>query len=127
MRRVRRRAWTTWRRSIRMTTFSDREKEFEAKFKHDEELKFKVIVRRNKLLGLWAGELFGMDADAANAYALEVIEADFEEPGDEDVFRKVMADLEAKQVDISEHQLRKKMQELMAVAQQQIMQETPTT
>jgi len=108
-----------------MTTFNNREKDFEAKFKHDEELKFKAEMRRNRLLGLWAGQLFGMDDDAAEAYAREVIEADFEEPGDEDVFRKVMGDLQAKNVDVSEHQLRKKMEELLSVAQQQVMQELP--
>ncbi|MCP4327268.1 MAG: DUF1476 domain-containing protein [Alphaproteobacteria bacterium] len=109
-----------------MTTFNDREKDFEAKFKHDEELKFKVTMRRNKLLGLWIGELFGMDDASAEAYAREVIEADFEEPGEEDVVRKVMADIEAKGADVSDYQLRKKMEELMAEARQQIMQELPT-
>ncbi len=108
-----------------MTTFNDREKDFEAKFKHDEELKFKVTVRRNKLLGLWVGEKLGLDEGAAEAYAREVIEADFEEPGEEDVVRKIMADIEAKGADVSDYQLRKKMDELMAVARQQLMQELP--
>ena len=109
-----------------MTTFNDREKDFEAKFKHDEELKFKAEMRRNKLLGLWAGELMGMDADASAAYAREVIEADFEEPGDDDVVRKVLGDFESKNVDMNEHRLRKRMDELMAEAREQIMSEVPT-
>ena len=79
-----------------MTTFDNREKDFEAKFKHDAELKFKATARRNKLLGLWAAEQLGMDGDDADAYARQVIESDFEEPGEEDVFRKVFGDLEAK-------------------------------
>lgn len=108
-----------------MTTFNDREKDFEAKFRHDEELKFKVEVRRNKLLGLWAAELLGMSGADAAAYARAVVEVDFEEVGDEDVFRKVFADFQEKGVDISEHQLRKRMTELMAVAKEQIMTELP--
>ena len=106
-----------------MTSFSDREKEFEARFKHDEELKFKAEMRRNKLLGLWAAELMGITGDAADAYAREVIEADFEEVGDEDVFRKVHGDLSAKGLDVSEHQVRKHMEDLMGEARQQIMTE----
>jgi len=109
-----------------MTTFNDREKDFEAKFKHDEELKFKATVRRNKLLGLWAAEHLGLDADAADAYARQVVEADFEEPGEEDVFRKVFGDLEAKGAGLSEHQIRRRMEELMTEAREQIMAEVPT-
>ena len=109
-----------------MTTFDNREKDFEAKFKHDDELKFKVTVRRNKLLGLWAAEKLGLDADAAGAYARQVIESDFEEPGEEDVFRKVFGDLEAKGMGISEHEVRKQMEELMDTAQKQIMEDVRT-
>jgi len=104
-------------------SFNDREKAFEDKYKHDQELQFKVEVRRNKLLGLWAAELLDLTGEAATAYAKEVISADFDEPGDDDVLRKVLADLEAAKVDVSEHRLRKKMDELHAVAKQQVMTE----
>ena len=106
-----------------MSTFSDREKGFENKFKHDKELKFKAEARRNKLLGKWAAELMGLSGEAAEAYAKEVVASDFEEPGDEDVFRKVFGDLQAKGVDKSEHQVRRQMQDLLVTAQEQIMQE----
>jgi hypothetical protein len=108
-----------------MTTFDDREKQFESKFKHDQELQFKVEVRRNKLLGLWAAELLGLDAAAAAVYAKDMVSTDFQEPGDADVIRKVMGDLAGKGVDMSEHRLRKKMEELMSVAKEQVMKELP--
>jgi hypothetical protein len=106
-----------------MTTFNDREKAFENKYKHDQELQFKVEVRRNKLLGLWVAEMLGLSGADADAYAKEVVSADFEEPGDADVVRKIQADAQAKNLDLSEHRLRKKMDELMAVAKEQIMSE----
>lgn len=106
-----------------MTSFKDREKAFEDKFKHDQELQFRVEARRNKLLGLWVAELIDRSGDAAEAYAKEVVAADFEEPGDADVVRKVMGDLESHNVEMSEHRLRKKMDELMAVAKDQVMNE----
>lgn len=106
-----------------MTTFDDREKGFEAKYKLDKELNFKVGARRNKLLGLWAAGLLGLEGEAADAYAREVIESDFEEPGDDDVLRKVHGDLEAKGVDQSIHQVRKHMDELFEVARDQIVNE----
>jgi hypothetical protein len=106
-----------------MTTFDDREKAFEQKYKHDQELQFKVEVRRNKLLGLWVAEMLDLKGDDAQAYAKEVVSADFEEPGDADLVRKVLADLEAKSVDMNEHRLRKKMDELTVVAKTQIMNE----
>ncbi len=106
-----------------MTSFDKREKSFENKFKHDQDLQFKVEARRNKLLGIWAAELMGIaDADAL-AYAKEVIASDFDEPGDEDVLRKVLADLEARNAGISAHLLRKKMDELMVAAKAQVMEE----
>ena len=108
-----------------MTTFDNREKDFEAKFKHDAELKFKAMARRNKLLGLWAAEHLAMDGDDADAYARQVVESDFEEPGEEDVFRKVFGDLQAKNTGIDEQQVRKRMAELMGVARQQIMEDRP--
>ncbi len=106
-----------------MTTFNDREKAFEDKYKHDQDLQFKVEVRRNKLLGLWAAELLGLQGAEAEAYAKEVVSADFEEPGDADLVRKVLADLSAKQVDMTEHHLRKKMEELQVEAKHQVMTE----
>lgn len=107
-----------------MTTFNDREKAFENKFQHDEELRFKAEMRRNKLLGLWAAEQMGIGGEEAEAYAKTVVEADFDEPGHEDVVRKVMGDFQAKDVDVSDRLLRKKMDELLSEAVQQIMQET---
>ncbi len=104
-----------------MTTFSKREKAFEDKYKHDQELQFKVEVRRNKLLGLWVAEMLGLSGADADAYAKEVISADFEEPGDADVIRKIQADAQPKNLDLSEPRLRKKMDELLAVAKEQIM------
>lgn len=106
-----------------MTSFGDREKAFEDKFKHDQELQFKVEARRNKLLGLWVAELMGRTGDDAASYAKDVIASDFEEPGDGDVVRKVMGDLEKAEIEMSEHRLRKKMEELMAEAKQQVMTE----
>ncbi len=103
-----------------MTTFDSRKDSFEKKFAHDEELRFKASARRNKLLGLWAAEKMGMSGDAAQAYAKDVVAADFAEAGDEDVFRKIRGDFNAKGVDQSDHQIRRTMDELMAEAIQQI-------
>ena len=103
-----------------MTDMRDREKAFENKFAHDEELKFKSMARRNKLLGLWAAELLGKSGDEAEAYAKTVVLADLEEAGDEDVYRKVRADFDAAGIDKSEHQLRSKMLELLGIAVEQI-------
>lgn len=103
-----------------MTTFDDRENAFESKFAHDEEMMFKAVARRNKLLGLWAAGLMGKSGDAANEYAKSVVLADFEEAGHEDVVRKVAADLEG----ISDADtIRAKMDELMPEAKSQIMTE----
>jgi hypothetical protein len=106
-----------------MSGIDDRESGFENKFAHDQELDFKANARRNKLLGLWVAELLGMDGEAATAYAKTVVIADFEEAGDDDVFRKVRADLDAKGVDLSDHLLRKQMDELLAKARHQIQTE----
>jgi hypothetical protein len=103
-----------------MNTFDDRQKGFENKFAHDEELRFKATARRNKLLGMWAGEKLGLSGDALAAYAKEVVVADFEEAGDDDVLRKVLADFKAKNVDQSDHQVRRTMDELMGTAIDQI-------
>lgn len=100
-----------------MSGFEDRKNAFENKFAHDEELKFKIEARRNKLLGLWAAEILGKDGDA---YAKEVIASDFEEAGDEDVFNKVRADLGD---DVSDDDIREKMVWLLGVAEEQITNE----
>ena len=107
-----------------MTTFDDREKGFEAKYKHDQELQFKVNARRNKLLGLWAAEQMGITGAAADAYAKDVVQADFESPGDADVIAKVLKDLQAKGKSMSEAQLRKHFDTLLAVAKEQIMKQS---
>jgi hypothetical protein len=103
-----------------MTNFEDRERGYERKFAHDEELKFKATARRNRLLGLWAAEQMGITGDDAQAYAREVIKADLAEPGEEDVFRKIRADFDAKGVSQSDHQIRRKMTDLLAEAVNQI-------
>ena len=103
-----------------MTTFDKREEGFEKKFAHDEELRFKANARRNKLLGLWAAEKMGLSGSAAEAYAKEVVVADFEEAGDDDVFRKVRKDFDAKGVSQSDQDVRKAMVDLMALAIDQI-------
>ncbi|GLQ18774.1 DUF1476 domain-containing protein [Maritalea porphyrae] len=98
-----------------MSGFDDREKAAEAKFVHDEATKFKIEARRNKLLGQWAAEQLGMSAASEiEAYVGEVISSDFEEAGDEDVFRKVRGDFDAKGVSISDDDLRSKMKSLYA-------------
>ena len=103
-----------------MTTFDKREEGFEKKFALDEELMFKAAARRNKLLGLWAAEKLGLSGADAEAYAKSVVMADFQEAGDDDVFRKIKADLEAKAVGVPDDQIRRSMDELMAAAVQQI-------
>lgn len=106
-----------------MSTFDKRKKEEEAKYKRDEDLKFKVTARRNKLLGLWAAEQMKITGADADAYAKQVVASDFEKPGDSDVVEKVLKDLGAKGVSIDEHRLRKEMTRLMEVARQQVMEE----
>ncbi|MGQ0485454.1 MAG: DUF1476 domain-containing protein [Hyphomicrobiales bacterium] len=103
-----------------MTTFDKREEGFEKKFALDEEQKFRAMARRNKLLGLWAAEKLGLTGADADAYAREVVMSDVEEAGDHDVFRKVRADLDAKKVAQSDHQIRRTMDELMQTAIDQI-------
>ena len=103
-----------------MTTFDKREEGFEKQFAHDEELRFKATARRNKLLGLWAAEKLGITGTAADAYAKEVVVADLEAAGDNDVFQKIRKDFDAKGVAQSDHQIRRTMDELMARAVEQI-------
>ena len=99
-----------------MTTFDKREEGFEKKFAHDEELKFKAYARRNKLLGLWAAAQLGKTGPDADAYAKEVVMADFEEAGEDDVFRKIRADFDAKGIQLSDTDIRGQMHRLMAAA-----------
>ncbi len=103
-----------------MAEFNDREKAFEAKFKLDEELRFKANARRNRLLGQWAADQMGLGESEADAYAKEVVKSDFEAPGDDDVLQKVLGDLTGKGIEISERLLRKQMDDLMETAIQQI-------
>jgi hypothetical protein len=103
-----------------MTTFDDRENAFENKFAHDSEMQFRAEARRNKLVGLWAAGLMGKTGEDATAYAMDVVSADFEEAGDEDVVRKVVADLAGK---ASAEEVRAKLKELLPVAKAQLMTE----
>ena len=103
-----------------MASMDDRKKAFENKFAHDEELKFRAMARRNKMLGLWAAEKLGKTGEAAEAYAKEVINSDFEEAGDHDVFRKVRKDFDDAGVDQSDHQIRRTMDELLDQAVEQV-------
>lgn len=103
-----------------MADFNERGKAFEAKFKLDEELRFKSTARRNRLLGVWAAAQMGLNESEAEAYAKEVVISDFEAPGDDDVLQKVLGDLLGKGVEASESSLRKHMDELMEVAIEQV-------
>ena len=103
-----------------MSNFDDRERSFEAKFAHDATMQFKAEARRNRLLGLWAAEKLGKQGDDAAAYAKEVVRADFEEAGDEDVYRKVSGDLGER---ATEAEIRTKMSELMSEAKAQLASE----
>ncbi len=103
-----------------MTTFDDREKGFESKFALDQEQEFKANARRNKLLGLWAAEKMGLSPESAEEYAKAVVRADFEQPGDEDVFRKVAGDLKGSGLSVTEGEVRSKMDELASIARDQI-------
>ena len=104
--------------------FNDREKGFEAKYQHDQETQFKITARRNKLLGLWAAEQMGLGGADADAYAKEVVVADFEEAGDDDVLRKVLSDLTDKGVGLDKKAVRKEMDALLATAREQIITES---
>jgi hypothetical protein len=105
-------------------SFDDRRKSFEGKWAHDEELRFKVMARRNKLLGQWAGGELGLKGPQMEEYAKAVVQADFQEAGDNDVFRKLRADFDAKKLGHSDHVIRKKMDDLLQLAGEQVMSET---
>ena len=106
-----------------MSTFDKREDAFEKRYVHDEEMQFKAMARRNRLLGQWAAEKLGLTGDAAVEYAKSVVRADFEEPGEEDVFRKIRSDFDEAKVEQSDHQIRRTMEELMAEAVSQVRSE----
>jgi hypothetical protein len=106
-----------------MTTFDDRKRQEETRFKHDQELAFKARNRGNKLFGLWIAEQLGLSGEAAGNYAKDVVIADFEAPGDDDIFTKVKADLEAKSIEVSDHLLIKHLQEYRQLAAEQIKSE----
>ena len=107
-----------------MTTFDDREKAFEGAFSHDMELQFKARARKNKMLGLWAAGLMGKSGADAEAYAKEIVLANFEKPGDNDVLHKLMKDLAAAGKPTEEHTIRRQSERLMVEAKEQIMKET---
>jgi len=106
-----------------MTTFDQREQAFKHKFEHDEELRFKARARRNKMLGLWAAGLIGKTGDAAEAYARDIVMADFEKPGDHDVVHTLMHDLAAAGKPTEEHTIRRQGERFMAEAMKQVMTE----
>jgi hypothetical protein len=106
-----------------VSEFDKRKTAEEAKYALDQELRFKANARRNKLLGLWAAEKLGKTGEAAATYATEVVKADFEAPGDEDVFRKVRGDFDKAGVAMTDHQIQRQMQELMETAIQQVRSE----
>jgi len=103
-----------------MTTFDQRKDAFENRFALDEDLKFRAMARRNKQLGLWAAGLLGKSGEEAEAYATDVVASDFEEAGDDDVFRKIRQDLDAAGIAESDHQIRRTMDELLAKAIEQV-------
>jgi hypothetical protein len=104
-----------------MTTFDDREKGFEAKFAHDQEMQFKIVARRNKLLGLWAARQMGLSEVEAETYASEVIRAEFEEAGDEEVVKKLLGDLTSAGVDCDETRIRQALEHKQVEARRQMM------
>jgi hypothetical protein len=103
-----------------MSGFDKREEGFESKFAHDADLRFKAEARRNKLVGAWAAELMGLTGDAAEAYGKELVKEDLKEAGDDDVFRKLRGDFDAKGVEQSDHQIRRTMDEMLAKAVEEI-------
>jgi len=102
-----------------MTSFNDREKAFENMYARDQELQFKIVARRNRLLGHWAADLMGLTAEEADSYAKDVVRADFEEAGDEDVIRKLMGDLTFANVDCDEARIREALEDKFAEARRQ--------
>ncbi len=104
-----------------MSNFNDRERAFETKFAHDEDMKFRVIARRNRLLGEWAARLMGLSEAEADSYAKDVVRADFEEAGDDDVIRKVLGDLTAANVEVDEAKIREVLEHKAVEARRQMI------
>ena len=104
-----------------MSSFNDRERAFEAKFAHDEDMKFRMMARRNRLLGHWAAEKMGLSEAEAESYAKDVIRADFEEAGDEDVIRKLLGDLTSAGVECDDAKIREALQHKTVEARRQLM------
>ena len=107
-----------------MTTFDDRERGFETKFAHDQEMMFRITARRNRLLGAWAAKLMGLTAEEADAYGKAVVQADFEEAGDEDVIRKLLGDLTGAGCSVDEAGVRAALEEKSVEAKRQLMSES---
>lgn len=107
-----------------MTTFDDRERAFETKYARDEEMQFRIIARRNRLLGEWAARLMGLSEEETSSYAKDVVRADFEEAGDDDVVRKVLGDLTSAGVDADEAKIREALDHKMVEARRQIMEQS---
>lgn len=108
-----------------MTQFEDRERAYEAKFAHDEEMNFRIAARRNRLVGEWAARKMGLSQEEAASYAKDVVRADFESAGDDDVVRKLLGDLTSAGVEIDEAQIREALGHKMVEARRQIIQEQP--
>jgi len=106
-----------------MTQFDDRERAFETKFAHDEQMNFRIVARRNRLLGEWAARKLGLSDEETAAYAKDVVRADFEEAGDEDVIRKVLGDLTGAGVEVSDSEIREALGHKLVEAKRQIIQE----
>jgi len=106
-----------------VNSFNDREKGFEAKFKLDQETEFRITARRNKLLGIWLGEKLGLNDSEINDFAASVVASDLEEPGDEDVIRKCMSDIQERGADISDQDIRNKIIQFSEEAKKQIISE----
>lgn len=104
-----------------MTTFDERERAFENMFQHDEELLFRIRAKRDKLVGLWAADLLGLTEDDADAYAKQIIDQDMSTKGPHDIRDRIVADLKAQNVDISDHRVEKEMDHLLSVAREQVM------
>lgn len=107
-----------------MTSFKDREKGFENKFAHDQEMAFRITARRNRLVGEWAAELMGLTAEETDSYAKSVVQADFEEVGDEDVIRKLLGDLTGAGVDVDDARIRQVLEEKTVEARRQLIEST---
>ena len=104
-----------------MTTFDDRERSFETNFAREQDMAFRITARRNRLVGAWAAELMGLTAEETDAYAKAVVQADFEEAGDEDVIRKLLGDLTSAGIDISDARIRSTLQDKTVEARRQLL------